>query len=72
MSNTHTHTPQDTQGGWSLGQGSDAILTHAGVAHPLIKLLGYEHWEDVLGGGGASNGNTHTHTHCAPGDTQGG
>ena len=31
---THAHTysfPRDTQGGWSLGQGSDAILTHVSV-----------------------------------------
>ena len=30
MSNTHTHTHnvhRDAQGGWSLGQGSDTILT---------------------------------------------
>ena len=37
MANTHTHThtqsvPRDTQGGWNLGQGSDAILTHVSVA----------------------------------------
>ena len=34
---THTHTytqsvPHDTQAGWSLKQGSDAILTHVSVA----------------------------------------
>ena len=34
---THTHTytqsvPRDTQDGWSLNQGSDAILTHGSVA----------------------------------------
>ena len=32
---THTHTHsvlRDTQGGLSLGQGSDTIVTHAGVA----------------------------------------
>ena len=32
---THTHTqsvPRDTQDGWSLGQGSDAILTQLSVA----------------------------------------
>ena len=30
---THTHSvPRDTKGGWSLGQGSETILTHAGVA----------------------------------------
>ena len=35
---THTHTvPFDTQGGWHLGQCSEAILTHVGVALPLIK-----------------------------------
>ena len=37
---------------------------------PTIKLMGYEHWEDAVGGGGAGNGKhtqtytqTHTHTH---------
>ena len=35
---THTHSVhRDTQGGWSLGQGSDTILTHVKVAPPLIK-----------------------------------
>ena len=32
---THIHTqsvPRDTQGGWSLGQRSDTISTHIGVA----------------------------------------
>ena len=56
MSNTHTHTnsvPRDTKGGWSLGQGSETILTHAGVAPLLTKLLGYEHREDTAGGGGS-------------------
>ena len=38
---THTHkrthsVPRDTQGGWNLGQGSDAILTLVSVAAPLI------------------------------------
>ena len=71
MLNTHTHThtvSPVTQGGLSLRQGLDAILTHVGVP-PLTKLLGYEHREDALGGGGAGNGkhtqthtNTHTHT----------
>ena len=33
VKHTHTHNvPRDTQGGWSLGQGSDAISTHVGVA----------------------------------------
>ena len=34
---THTHThsvPRDTQGGWRLVQGSDAILTHVSMAAP--------------------------------------
>ena len=58
MANTHTHThthsvPRDTQGGWSLGNGSDPILTHVGVACPLIKLMGYEYWEDAVGDGGS-------------------
>ena len=33
--NTHTHThsvARDTQDGWSLGQRSDTILTHVGLA----------------------------------------
>ena len=41
---THTHThsvPGHTGDGWSLGQGSDTILTYVGVAPPQIKLMGY-------------------------------
>ena len=61
---THTHSvPRDTQGGWSHGQGSNTILTHVGVATPLIKLMGYEHREYVVGGGGSKQYQTHTHTH---------
>ena len=61
---THIHSaPRDTQHGWSLGIGSDAILTHVGVAHSLIKLLGYELQEEVAGGGEQAMANTHTHTH---------
>ena len=66
MSNTHKHTqcPRDTQGGWSLGQGSDKILTNVGMALPLIKSVGYEHREDAVGGAGAGNAkHKHTHTH---------
>ena len=78
MADTHTHAhthihthihsvPRDTQGGWSLVQGSDAILTHECLPPPLIKLMGYEHRKDALGGGGASNGkHTHMHTHSVP------
>ena len=67
MANTHTHThtqcvPRDTQDGWSLEEGSDVILTHEGVAAPIIKLMGYEHREIAVGGGRAGNGK-HTHTH---------
>ena len=35
VKHTHTHTQsvtRDTQGGWNLGQGSDTISTHVGVA----------------------------------------
>ena len=28
----------------------------------LIKLVGYEHWEDAVGGGGSRQWQTHTHT----------
>ena len=67
---THTHThahsvPRDTQGGWSFGQGTDAI--HFSVALPLVELMGSEHREDAVGGGEAGNGKhtqTHTHTQC--------
>ena len=66
---THIHThsvPRDTQDGWSRGQGSDAILTHASMARPLIKLMGYEQREDALGVGGAGKGKlTHVHTQCS-------
>ena len=49
---THTHSvARDTDGGWSLGQRSDAVLTHVSVARPLIKLMGYEHREDAMWGG---------------------
>ena len=68
---THTHTqcvPRDTQDGWSLEEGSDVILTHEGVAAPIIKLMGYEHREIAVGGGRAGNANTHTHS--VPRDTQ--
>ena len=65
VKHTHTHThsvPRDTQGGWSLEQGSETILINVGVAPPQFKFLGYEHREDTLGGEGAGNGK-HTQTH---------
>ena len=74
---THTHTHSvtcDTQEEWILEQGSDAVLRHVSMAHPLIKLMGYEHREHAVGGGGCRQGQTyiHIHTHSAPRDTQGG
>ena len=56
MSNTHTHTrthtlPRDTQDGLTLGQGSDALLTHVNVARPLFKFMGSEHREVQWGAG---------------------
>ena len=74
MANTLTHSvPRDTQGGWNLVQGWDAILTHVGVAPLLIKLMGYEHREDEVEVGGAGNDkHTHTPTHSVPRDTQDG
>ena len=73
-SHTHTHSvPRDTQGGWSLGQGSDTILKNVGVVPPLIKSVGYEHREDAVGVWGAGNvKHKHTHTHSVLRDTQGG
>ena len=60
---THTYTKSVPQGGWSLGQGSNAILTHVSVVPPLIKLMGYEHREDAMEGGGSKQCQIHTHTH---------
>ena len=39
QTHTHTHTqcPRDTQGGWSNGQRSEAVLTHVSVAPPPFK-----------------------------------
>ena len=49
--NTHAHSvPRYTQDGWSLGQRSDAILTHVSGARPLIKLMGYENRENAVCG----------------------
>ena len=62
---THTHThsvPRVSQDAWSLGQGSNAMLTSVSVAHPLIKILGYEHLEEAAGGGGSRQWQTHTNT----------
>ena len=75
QTNTHRHTHSvlcGTHDGWSLGQGSDTILTHVSVALQLIKLMGYEHREDAVGGGGACNGkhiHIHTHTQSVARDT---
>ena len=63
---THTHTHSvtcDTQEVWILGQGSDAVLTHVSMAHPLIKLMGYEHREHAVGGEGCRQGQPYAHTH---------
>ena len=61
---THTHSvPRDTQAGWSLGQGWDAIFMHVRVADPLIKLIGNEHREEAVGAGGRRQWQTQTHTH---------
>ena len=64
LTNTHTHSVhRDTQGGRSLGQGSDAILTHVGAAHPLNKSMGNEYRENAVKRGVAGN-EKHTHTQC--------
>ena len=73
---THAHSVRRyTQEGWSIGQRSDAILTHVSVACPLIKLMGYENRENAVYGWGCRqrqiNTNIHT-THSVPHDTQGG
>ena len=44
-------------------------LDTCSVALQLIKLMGYEHREDAVGGGGACNGK---HTHSVTRDTQNG
>ena len=72
-SRTHTHRlNRDTQDRWSPGQGLDGILTHGVVALPLIKLIGYEHREDAVGGWWSTQWQTHTHTHSVPRDNRGG
>ena len=41
-------------------------MTHVGVP-PLIKIMGIEHREDTVEGGGREHAvanNTHTHTQC--------
>ena len=71
---THTHSVPGHRGdGWNIGQGSDTILTYVGVAPPQIKSMGYDHRENVVGGGGASTSkhtqthtHIHTHTQCPP------
>ena len=71
----HTHSvPRDTQGGCSIMQGSDATFAHLGLAHQLIKLMGYEHREDAVGVGEHATTHTHTHipTHSVRRDTQDG
>ena len=71
---TRTHSvPRYTQGEWSLGQGSDGLLTHESVVHPPIISMVYEHREYVVGGGGAGNSkHRQTHTQSVHRDTQGG
>ena len=67
---THTHThihthsvPRDKHSRWRLGGVWDDILTHVGVARPQIKLIGYEHREDKVGGEGSRQRQTHKNTH---------
>ena len=49
------------------------MLTHVSVAFQLSKLMGCEHREDAVGGGGACTGKrTHTHTQSVARDTQDG
>ena len=38
-------------------------MTHVSVAPPLIKLMGYEHREEAVGGEGSRQWQIHTHTH---------
>ena len=44
-------------------------MTHVGVP-PLIKIMGIEHREDTVEGGGREHAvaNTHTHTHSVTRD----
>ena len=72
--NTHTYTHSvhpDTQGGWSLDQGSDAILTHVGVAPHYLNLWAMNMRGTHRGVGVAGNGK-HTDPHSVPRDTQDG
>ena len=72
----HTHSVDtvSTQGGWSLGQKSNGILTHESVALPQIKYRWSLNIGSTLWGVGEAGNikHTHTHTHSVPRDTQGG
>ena len=65
VANTHTHThsvTRDILDGWSLGRGSDTILTHVGVAPPLIKLMTMNIVKTMWGEQARANTSTHTRT----------
>ena len=53
---THTHTvsPVTHRLGWMEPRARiERNLDTCTRGPPLIKILGYEHWEDALGGGGS-------------------
>ena len=62
---THTHTQCPLRyTGWIEPRamiGSNLDTCKRGP--PLIKILGYEHWEDAVRGEGSKQCETHTHTH---------
>ena len=64
QTHTHTHTnsvPRDTQGGWSLGQGSNATLTHVSVALHSLNQWAMKIGRTQWGVGDQAMANTHTH-----------
>ena len=64
MSNTHTHTVSFVI--HRVVEPRSMIRSnHDTCRHglPLIKLMGYEHREDAVGGGGSKQCQIHTHTH---------
>ena len=63
VKHTHTHThsvTRDTQGGWNLGQGSDPISTHVGVAPHQFNYWAMNIGRTQWGAGDQASANTHT------------
>ena len=68
MSNTHTHTHTHTVSFVIHRLVEPRLMirsNHDTCRHglPLFKIMGYQHREDAVGGGGSKQWQIHTHTH---------